>query len=208
MDLTRESRERSWWQGYGVSYGTLIDLEQSANSISQFSSCLVPGRLQTEEYARAVIKEIYPEISAKALEQQVEARMRRQSILTQEDSPSFWAIIDELALVRPIGGAGAMVSQIEYLIERSEIPSVSLQIIPITSGAHPGLGQAFSLLEFDSANIKDVVFVETWAGDAYLERSDDVAKHRERFNILRSFGQSFPDSRNLLWQSMERLKSS
>lgn len=198
MNLARESRQSSWWQTYGLQYGTFIGLEQSAQTICAYSAVIIPGLLQIEPYARELVTDLNPDLSDDAIASRVGVRMKRQEILHQADGPNFWAIVDELAFARHIGGRDVMAAQLRHLIEVSRRPNVHLQIIPCSTGAYSGFSFPFTLLEFSQPDVASIVYIEGHTGDLYLERAEDVATYRHLFNNLRSCGRGSRESRDLL----------
>jgi hypothetical protein len=123
---------------------------------------VIPGLLQTEEYPRAVTDEILCGAAPDVARQQVEARLTRQRLLTQESPPQLWTVIDEAALHRVVGGPGVMRAQLEALIERAALPNVTVQVLPFEAGAHPGMDSTFILLHLDE-EVSDVVQVELYS---------------------------------------------
>jgi hypothetical protein len=204
LELTRESRQSSWWQDFSVNYGTFIGLEQSASTICEYNPLIIPALLQVEDYARALIGDLARKLPPDVIESRVQARMKRQEILLQNDAPDLFAIVDELALLRPVGTEAIMQAQVAHLIEASTASNVHLQVIPLATGAYTGYSHAFTLLEFATPDVGSVVYIEGYLGDLYLERSEDVAKYRALFNDLRSAGRGPRESRDHL----QRIRSS
>jgi transcriptional regulator with XRE-family HTH domain len=197
LDLTRESKRRSWWQQYGLpeAVTTYIGLEDAAVSIQQYETSIVPALLQTEEYAHALVSGagFY---APPEQEQLVRARMTRQEILAGQPAPHLWAVIDEAALHRLIGGAEVMQAQLQALAQRSRAQNVSLQVIPFQAGAHPGLNSSFIILQLEE--VQDVVYVEGLIGNFYLQSPADLARYRRTFDELRAVALGPQDSRKLI----------
>ena len=189
MDLARQSREHSWWQDYDLPFATFVGLEAAAASISVYESSLVPSLLQTEDYARALVQGMRPDLDRDAMQQRVEARLTRQLLLTAEGPPRYWAAIDEAALRRIVGGKAVMRRQLEEMTERAVAPSVTLVLVPFKAGAHPGMNSAFTLLHFEEA-VSDVVYVESLAGYLYLQHSHDLDRYQQVINRLAEVGLS------------------
>ncbi|MEJ2863400.1 helix-turn-helix domain-containing protein [Actinomycetospora flava] len=206
-ELVRDSKQSSWYQSLDVDYGTYIGLEQSAATISEFQPLLVPGLMQTREYATALIEALVPELPAAVLEERVDARMGRQGILKRDDPPEVHLFIDELAFGRVIGSPEVMAEQTEALVEASRSPAVHIQIIPTSAGAYPGYPFTFALLEFPNDEIPPVAYLEQHEGDLYLERREDIARFRRVLNSLRSVGLSPKESRNRLESHHNRFKT-
>jgi hypothetical protein len=187
--LARAARERSfWWSGYREvappGLLQLIGYESSAFVVRTFETLLVPGLLQTEEYARTIIKEF--EGSAKHLETLVEIRMKRQELLDQADPPLLFFILDEAVVRRLIGGKAVMRRQIRRLIEAADRPNVTIEVVPFAAGAHPGLKGPFVVIELPDPEDDDVLYLEGTQGDVVSrDFRDEVVTHREEFEVLR-----------------------
>jgi transcriptional regulator with XRE-family HTH domain len=197
MQLARESRLQGWWQSYDLPYSTFLGLEAEAISIHCFQSSVIPGLLQTPEYARAGHEAAIPRETDAQIEQMIEAKLKRQSILTRENPPDFNAVIDEAALHRVTGGPEVMTEQLNKLLQSADLPNVTLHVLPFTAGTHPALESNFNILELPSAT-SDVVFAEGLAGFTYLERLADLDKYREVFARLSSLALSSVDTIDFL----------
>ncbi len=185
--LAREAQTQGWWQPYEsvmpTGFDILVGLENDATTEHVFEPLLVPGLLQTPEYARALIK-VGRSGADKTAERLVALRMERQAVLTRGPDPlALWAVIDEAALRRPIGSPDIMRAQIRHLIEVADLPNVKIQVLPFACGAHAGLNGAFTVLELPEA--PTVVYTETQAGDIYVEKDRDVRRFVETFGVLR-----------------------
>ena len=196
LSLTRESRRRSWWQQYGLddSVATYVGLEDAAVAIQQYETSLVPPLLQTEDYARAVTAGAGPWLSEDEVEQLVATRMTRQALLAPGRSLELWAILDEVALRRLVGGGRVMRAQLDQLAERSRSSRVTVQVIPLEAGAHPGMDSAFAVLQLEA--VSDVVYVEGLMGYFFLQNQGDVVRYRRAFDQLRAVALSPSDSRD------------
>jgi transcriptional regulator with XRE-family HTH domain len=203
MSLARQSKERSWWQEVDphlpAQYSTYIGLEEAASSIKEFESGLVPGLLQIEEYARHMIRDSWiPKLRPDVVEQRVEARLKRQAVLTQERGLRFWVVMDEAALHRQVGGPQVMSKQLKRLLTDAELPTLTLQVLPYDVGAYPGLNSTFILLEFAEAGMSSVVYVESMIGQMFLERPHDVERYSQTFDHLRAMALSPAASTGLI----------
>jgi transcriptional regulator with XRE-family HTH domain len=196
LSLTRESRRRSWWQEYGLpdSVATYIGLEDAALSIHQYETSLVPPLLQTEDYARASTAGSAPDLPPEQVEALVRARLTRQELLAAPQPPELWTVVDEAALHRLVGGPEVMRAQLEALADRSHSRNVTVQVIPLEAGAHPGLDSAFAILHLQE--VADVVYVEGLIGNFYLQNPSDIARYRRAFDQLRAIAMSPRDSRD------------
>jgi transcriptional regulator with XRE-family HTH domain len=203
MTLAREAKQQGWWSSYGdLSIDSLIGLEIEATQISSYEACIIPWMFQTKDYARAVIKGVLPRIANHVLDERVEARLTRQELITRESPPHFWSLVDESALLRRVGGSHIMCDQLGRMVELAAIPNMTLQVVPLSLGAHPGLDNTFTLLEFQPPQ-PPIVYIENMAGILYLEKVSDVERHKEALMHLRA-GALDPDSSAAL---IERSKS-
>jgi len=193
MKLARESKLQGWWQSYDLTYATYVGLEAEAVAISDFQSSVVPGLLQTADYARAGHEAYLPRLSNEQIEMQIQAKLTRQSLLTQANPPTFRAVLDEAALRRVVGGPRVMGKQLDRLLEVARLPNVTLQIIPFTVGYHPGLESNFNILELPKPT-PSIVFVEGLVGSMYLERAEDLKRYQEVFERLQTVALSPKDT--------------
>lgn len=183
MQLARESKQQGWWQSYDLDFDTYVGLEADAIAIRRYQSTIVPGLLQTRDYARVVHEVVIPRLSQERVDELVEVRMMRQQLLTQNPAPRFWVVLDEAVLHRMVGGPVAMSTQLDRLIEVTELPNVTIQIVPYDAGAHPAMDSAFSMLDFASS-VASVVYVEGLVGWIYLDNPQDLQRYRQVFERL------------------------
>jgi transcriptional regulator with XRE-family HTH domain len=189
MTLAKEGKQQGWWQSYDLPYSTYVGLEAEATSIRDYDSAVVPGLLQTSAYARALFEAPLPEpgigeIGDKLIDVRVEARLRRQDLLTQKDHElDFSVILDEAVLHRVIGSPEIMREQFRHLVKMSSLKNVSIQIIPYSIGAHPALDSNFNILTF-AGEAADIVYVEGLVGKVYVERPEDVDRYRRVYSRL------------------------
>jgi transcriptional regulator with XRE-family HTH domain len=178
LELTREANSPGWWHAYGDVltswFQNYLDLEQSAELIRTYEVQFVPGLLQTDAYARAVIMLGHGTASPVEIDRRAKLRMARKQLLDRTDPPRLWAVIDEAVLRRQIGGRAVLREQIAYLIEMTRMPQVRLQVIPFTSGGHAAAGGAFTILRFPNAEVPDVVYIEHLTSGLYLDKPEDV----------------------------------
>jgi len=181
LTLTREANTPGWWQHYGDVlpswFRTYVDLEQAATLIRTYEGQFVPGLLQTDDYMRAVVRGAHLEESSDEVGRRVRLRMARQILLTRDSPPRLWAVVDEAALRRPVGGKEVMRGQLERLIEATKLPNVTLQILPFASGAHPAMVGAFSVLRFPDEELPDIVYLEHLTSALYLNKPDEVDQY-------------------------------
>jgi hypothetical protein len=178
LALARDANAPGWWHRYAdllpAWFQPYLGLEAAASLIRTYEVQFVPGLLQTPDYARAVVRLGRDRASTEELDRRVALRMDRQQVLTRADPPQVWAVLDEAALRRPIGGATVLRGQIEALIEATKLPNVRLQVIPFRVGGHAGSGGAFSILRFPDQDLPDVVYIEQLTSALYLDKRDDV----------------------------------
>ena len=187
MTVARESKQQGWWNKFDdLDIESLIGLEIEAKRISSHESANVPWAFQTEEYARAIIRGILPRIDDHILNERVTARMTRQELLRGPNPPQLWFLIDESAFHRAIGGKRVMSEQLTKILDVAATPNVTMQVVPFEAGAHPGLNNTFTLLEFERSVLSPVVFVENLAGNLYLEREAEIERYREALEHLRA----------------------
>jgi hypothetical protein len=188
MQMAKDSRQQGWWHAFGdVPYSVYIGLETDAASLRVYDPQVVPGLLQTRSYAEALIAGALPEAAPADIERRVQVRMRRQERISAADNPlRLWAVVDEAALRREVGNKQVMIEQLEYLLEAVQLPHVTVQVIPFSMGAHPGVSGQYAILEFPDAADSTVVYIEGVTSDLYLEKAQDVSKYSVMYEHLRA----------------------
>lgn len=187
LKIAREARQKGWWQLYGdVLTGAYVGLEAAADHIRSYEALVVPGLLQTEEYAQAMIHAARPDISATDVEKRVRVRIGRQSLLTQDDPIDLWVVLDEAVLRRPVGGRAVMRRQLEHLSQAAGWPNVTLQVLPFSAGAHAGMDGTFTMLLYDESAGQNFVFASNAAGGLFLEKDDELQRYGFIFDYLRA----------------------
>ncbi|MFG3302951.1 helix-turn-helix domain-containing protein [Micromonospora chersina] len=178
LKLARDANSPGWWHRYGDVlagwFQSYLGLEAAAALIRTYEVQFVPGLLQTPAYARAVILLGHRGAPPAEVERRVSLRMERQELLRRSDPPQLWAVLDEAALRRPVGGPEVMREQLDALIEASAAPHVRLQIVPFDAGGHAAAGGAFSILRFGDRDLSDIVYIEQLTSAVYLDRRDDL----------------------------------
>jgi transcriptional regulator with XRE-family HTH domain len=187
--LSRAARERSWWNAYREMSPRLVQLieyESASFIIRNFQPMLIPGLLQTKEYATTSIRSLRPEASAQDVSTAVDLRMKRQQLLQQPEMPLMFFIVDEAAVRRLVGGQEAMRRQIQRLLDESDKPTVTIEVVPFSAGAHPGMQGPFMLFEFPDAEDDDALYLEG-PKESKWNRDDpeEISSFRERFEVLR-----------------------
>ncbi len=190
MQMARESRQQGWWHAFAElspSYSVYIGLETDASSLRVYEPQVVPGLLQTQAYAAAVISGALPEVGHDEVNSRVQVRLRRQQRVWDEKNPlRMWAVVDEAALRRAVGGIPTMVEQLHRLVECSRLPHVTLQVMPFSAGAHPGVNGQYAILEFPEATDSTVIYLEGGTSDLYLEKPHDVQYYSVMYEHLRA----------------------
>ena len=209
VQLARDSRQKGWWHAYSDTMqpqmATYIGLESAASEIRIYEVSLIPGLLQTEDYARAVIRAGMVNSPAEDIERRVSLLMARQPAVIRDDPPKVWAVLDEAALRRRVGGSGLMRLQLEHLLAQAALPNVAVQVIPFAGGAHPAMGRPFIILVFPERVDTDVVYLEDLTSALYLEDVAEVDRYNVFFNHLRATALSFDDSAALITSVLKEM---
>jgi transcriptional regulator with XRE-family HTH domain len=188
IGLTRQSRQNGWWHSYGDAlpewFKPYLGFETDAASIWTYQSELVPGLLQTESYAQAVIRSQFPELSVDEVEARASARAQRKDMLTSEAPPKVWAILNEGVVRRVVGSKDIMQKQLESLADTATtLPNVTVQVLPFDAGAHVSMGYSFSYLSFEDVP-GSVAYSEGLTTATYLDKPSDLSRHEEIFQRL------------------------
>ena len=182
IKLAREANTPGWWQGYADILPHWVEpyfgLEAAASIIRCYEVQFVPGLLQTEGYARALIRMGNASTEEEVL-RRAEARISRQDILNRDTPPKLWAVMDEGALRRPIGGEAVMQEQLKHLIDMCDHPDVTLQVLPFEVPSHPAMGGPFTILRFSEPDLRDVVYIEQLTSALYLDKAGEVDSYLE-----------------------------
>jgi transcriptional regulator with XRE-family HTH domain len=190
VQLAREARRKGWWHTYGRVlpgwFEAYIGLESEAVRLRDFQPLVVPGLLQTEDYARAVLRAAPYAGSSAEIDRQVALRMERQAILGQAIPPDLWVVLSESVLRVQVGGRAVMRAQLMRLAGAAERPNVTLQVLPFTTAAHVQPISPFTMLEFSDDADPTVVYLEHLTGSLFLENEDQVRRYRVVFDHLRA----------------------
>lgn len=188
LTMAEQASAHGWWHSYldviPAWFEPYLGLEQAARVIRCYEVQFVPGLLQTEDYARAVILLGHAGAPAEEIDRRVGLRMRRQEILERPDPPCVWAVIDETALRRPIGGAATMRRQIAHLIEIAERPRVTIEIAPLSMGGHSAAGGPITMLRFPEDAIRDMVYLEQLTSAYYPDKQAGIEHYWHVMNRL------------------------
>lgn len=179
--LTREARQRGWWTAYGALTDNYVEFEAAAKKISTYELAVVPGLLQTPAYATA-LQRGWLMRDEKEIERLVKLRMERQQILTDDDPPQLWAVIDEAAIMRSFGSPEAKAKQLQRLIETERLEHVTVQVLPMNVAPHPGLSGSFVILDYEDD--PSLVYREARPGSTYMEGAAEVEERRTVFQHL------------------------
>jgi hypothetical protein len=188
LSLARDANTPGWWEQYGNLlpnwFQPYVGLEAAAVLIRTYEVQFIPGLLQTRDYARAVIALEHASATIGEIDCRVSLRMDRQQLLTRPDSPRLWAIVDEAALRRPIGGPDIMRDQLTALMEVTQLPNLTLQVVPFRAGGHAASGGSFTILRFLRRDLPDVVYHEHLTSALYLDKREDVDHYAETMERL------------------------
>lgn len=204
VDLAESANERGWWLAHRKNlpddFYRYLSMEAELVALRQFEPALIPGLLQTSDFMRALVQGVHAAMSDEEVERRVAARLARQRLLTRESPPELHFILDEAILRRGIGRAPVMRHQLQRLAQLAAEPNVTVQILPLTSGAHPGLEGPFSILSLPSP-LPDVVYSEGVSGSVYTESGEHVGYCKMRFGVLSERALSAGDSVDLLLET-------
>lgn len=185
LALAREARQRGWWEAYKDIWGvrSLPEFEAEAVRILAYRTLLVPGLLQTADYARAVVRG-GKVLDDAVVERRVQARLARQRILAGDHQPHLWAVIDEAALRKRVGGAETMAAQVRHIADMATRPNIAVQVLPDEAGAHAAMAEPFTILQFEED--PSLVHVEMLSGERYLELPEEVHGYTVAYDHVRA----------------------
>ncbi|MET9482513.1 helix-turn-helix transcriptional regulator [Streptomyces sp. NPDC006638] len=201
VELVKAANKPGWWHRYRDAlpswFSAYVSLEDEARLIRTYEPHYVPGLLQTEEYARAVLS-AGAHRNPTELERRVALRAKRQQLLTKADAPILWILMEEAVLRRPVGGVDVMRGQIDRLIELASRPNVTLQIMPFSIGPHLGAFGPFHLFRFDLPDLPDIVYTENLTGAVYMDQRPDVAAYLEVLDTMAVHASGVDGTRDFL----------
>lgn len=176
--LVRRANEPGWWRQYSDVlsswFETYLGLEQASSVIRTYEVQFVPGLLQTEDCARAIMQLCLRHGSTDEVDRRVALRMARQDFLIQPGAPDYWAVVDEAVLRRPLGSRESLRAQVRHLIQMAELPNITLQVVPFRAGGHPAAGGPFTILRFAEPDLPDIVYLEQLTSAVYLDKKRDT----------------------------------
>ncbi|PJE97981.1 transcriptional regulator [Streptomyces carminius] len=188
LALVEKANRPGWWHRFRSVlpdwFSLYVSLESEASLIRSYEPHCVPGLLQTEDYARALLRTGFPAADEEELDRRVALRMGRQQLLAKPGAPRLWMVLDEQVLRRPVGNAAVMRAQIDRLIEESAKPNVSLQVMPFEAGPHPGMFGPFQLFRFSYPELPDVVYSESLTGAVYIDERPEVTTYLEALDRM------------------------
>lgn len=188
LALAREANRPGWWRHFRDVlpdwFSAFVSLESEASLIRGYQPHYVPGLLQTEGYARSVLRAGKPYASAEEIDRGVALRSERQSLLTRENAPKLWVVMDETVFRRPVGGSRVMRAQITRLLEATAMPNVRLQVMPYATGPHPAMYGPFHIFRFPLPELPDIAYSESLVGAVYFDRRDDVSQFLEALDRM------------------------
>jgi transcriptional regulator with XRE-family HTH domain len=204
IQIAREARQKGWWHSYStVLVGAYVGLEAAARSIRAYEQQVIPGLLQSEDYAVAMIRAARLGDTQLEIDRRVHVRMERQSLLIQDDPIELWVVLDEAVLSRPVGGDEVMRDQLVRLIEAARLPNVTLQVLPFAAGAHAGMDGTFAILDFPEVADPDVVYAENATGGLFLEKTDVLEKYSSIFDTIRATALTPEESTDMIAMLVE-----
>jgi transcriptional regulator with XRE-family HTH domain len=210
VELAKEANSPGWWHKYGDVlpdwFSVYVGLEEAASLIRLYEVQFVPGLLQTADYARAVVRLGQPGATPAEIEHRVSLRLGRQELLTKPGGPRLWAVVDEAALRRPLGGSEVMRAQLVRLIEATREPNITLQVVPFRSGGHAAEAGAFTIMRFPEPDLPDVVYLEQLTSALYLDKRDDVERYTEVMERLSVESESPERSVHILSGMLEEVR--
>ncbi|MFB7290267.1 helix-turn-helix domain-containing protein [Actinacidiphila glaucinigra] len=209
LALAHRANTPGWWHQYADVlpswFETHIGLEEAAHTIRTYEVQLVPGLLQTEAYARAVTRLGHPRASEREISRRVDLRMTRQALLSKQDAPQLWVVLDEACLHRPLGGAEVMRGQLEHLMKVAALPNVTLQIAPFDIGGLAAAGGPVTILRFSEPDLPDIVYLEQLTSALYLDKQDDVEHYLTVMDRLAAESQPPRNTGRILTRLVDRL---
>jgi transcriptional regulator with XRE-family HTH domain len=210
VDLCKNATAQDWTIPYreelSAAYSAYLSFENEASALRTHQVLHLPGLLQTEDYARAAIQGGLPMATKDDIQIRAKARMTRQQVLAKENPVSLWAVVDEAALHRVIGGPPIMRAQLLHLANAIAEPHITFQVIPYRIGAHAGMAGQFTILEFADAEDADLVYIETIAGDLFAEKDKDIRNYRAMFENLVAVALSPTESATMVEDIANNLK--
>jgi len=202
--LAVEGRERSgWWHAYrsmmSPAYSTYVGLEAGAAELLSFNALIVPGLLQTDSYAHAIVEAGPDELDEKQIDQLIQIRAERQELLTRSDDPlRLWVVLDEAALRRQVGGPEVMREQLAHLLELAKLAKVTVQVAPFDAGAHPGVTGPFTIMTFPDPEDLPAVYIDSPGGQLFVEEPEEVKRFTVAYQRMQAMALPPADSLRMI----------
>lgn len=211
VQLARDAAKPGWWRAYSTSLpnrtADLIALESEASAIMGYDSSLIPGLVTTEGYARGIMETAREPLSDEQIATRVEARLRRQDRLHDDNAPQVTIIIEETSLMRPVGGRQILKEQLEHLLKLDrQLRNLTLQVMPLSIGTHPGLSSGFHVLEFPDSADASILYLDMLAGDAIVDDKKEVRHYSQAFAHLRTLALGLTATRDRIREAIARLE--
>ncbi|MFD6095167.1 helix-turn-helix domain-containing protein [Nocardiopsis flavescens] len=210
LGLITSANAQGWWHQYSDVlpnwFGVYVGLEEAASVIRTFEVQFIPGLLQSEGYARSVIRLSRTATSEEDIDSRVQMRMHRQRRFTENDGPRLWAVIDEAVLHRPFGEPAVMRGQIEHLVEMSRRPNITVQVATFAMGGHPAAGGPFSILRFPTPELPDVVYLEQLSSSLYFDKFEDTSLYAQTMDHLATQAPPPSETEKILHSFLERYR--
>jgi transcriptional regulator with XRE-family HTH domain len=218
MGLAKETKARGWWHAYGdvipENFDLYLGLEEAASSLSWYEAELVPGLLQTDGYARAVISADKPDTDPAEIDRRVQLRIERQALIRRKAAPlALRVVLNESIIRRPVGGREVMAEQLDALAVAADLPNVKLRVVPFTAGLHYGvMSGPFVLLRFPAnGDGRDseppTIYVDGFTGDLYLDKPAEVEHYSDAFETIWAAAASEASSTRLIQQAADDFRS-
>lgn len=218
MSLAKETKARGWWAAYGDAvpewFDLYVGLEAAASRLFLYEQELVPGLFQTEDYARTLIRADHPDEDEAETERRVRLRMARQSVVRRMiDPPALQVTLNESVLRWPVGGADIMAAQLDRLATASELPNISLRVVPFAVGFHPGIvSGSFNIIRFPlNGNGEEseppTVYADLFTGALYLDKPGEIERYSQAYSSIWERALNEESSRDLILQAAEGLRN-
>jgi hypothetical protein len=209
LELARQARRKDWWHQYSGAipswFQFYVGLEAEATTLHCYEAEFVPGVMQTEDYARAIMSTA-PEPDADEFERQITVRMERAKRLTGPDPMTLWVIMNEAVIRRLVGGADVMHGQLAHLLKLIALRHVTVQVLPYAAGAHPAMQGSFTVMAFPDETHPDVVYMETQTSALYLEAPQERERYSLVFDHLRAQALAPVESKAVITQAVKDLQ--
>lgn len=204
--LARKSREPGWWQEADATFiPEIADLESAAVRLYEYQSGFIPSLLQTEDYARALIMRMAPDLSKEDVEERVKTRSARQAHLLESGRPEYFAMVDEGGILREVGSASVMLAQLRHITELAGRDHIKLRVVPFAAGAHPAVDTPYMLFTFDGEPVTDVAYAEGVLGHSFIGQEPDLDLFKDASERIQELALLDAESLTLVEEAMTRI---